>query len=261
MTPVESTTQFTAEVISNEPVIRDANVLWVDAPNLASKARPGQFAMLLCGDSTYLRRPLSIHRINDVKTRVAFLYGIVGKGTAWLSGVRAGSTLDLIAPLGNGFSVDGRGPATLVAGGLGIAPLVFLADELRKSGRDTTLLYGASTSDLLCQVYSAASDNTVLVTEDGTRGRKGLVTVCLPEFLKGNPEIFACGPASMLRALACMKELSTLKTQLSLEIRMACGLGVCYGCSVNTLRGMEQVCKHGPVFYLRDILWDGFVGI
>jgi dihydroorotate dehydrogenase electron transfer subunit len=259
--PVSNAVRLSAEVISNCSVIPGANLIWLEAPVLALKARPGQFAMLSCGGQTFLRRPFSIHRISKNKTRVSFLYGMVGKGTLWLSELKPGSILDLIAPLGNTFELDGTGPAVLIAGGLGIAPLIFLADELRQRGRETTFLYGAASSNLLYQKCLTDFDDVVLVTEDGSAGREGMVTGCLPEFLKVNSEVFACGPAPMLKALGGMVKLTELKTQMSLEVRMACGFGVCYGCSINTVVGMRQVCKHGPVFYLRDIVWDEFASI
>jgi dihydroorotate dehydrogenase electron transfer subunit len=244
-------------VVSNEAYGSGITLLWLEAPEIAASARPGQFAMLKCENGTFLRRPLSIHRVSSDKTRLAFLFAIVGKGTDRLNKTRPGDCINLIGPLGNGFSLgSSTSEAILVAGGLGIAPLGFLAEELRFRGHSVKLLYGAATADIMCEGILPELPINILATEDGSRGRMGYITACLPELLSKNSRIFACGPAPMYRTMARMAELKDYEIQVSLEVRMACGLSVCYGCSVNTRQGLRQVCSQGPVFNLHDVLWD-----
>ena len=247
-----------SEVVSLEEVMPGVFLMWLLAPGIAGAAKPGQFAMLRCGSHNFLRRPLSIHRVSGDRQKLAFLFAAVGKGTRWLSGVTPGQELDLVGPLGQGFEIDvDASQLLLVAGGLGVAPLGFLADEARAQGKNVNLLLGAATASALCPAELLPGvDSCRSATDDGTYGRRGLVTHLLAESLPGTQQIFACGPLPMLRALAADPALRQHRAQVSLEIRMACGLGVCYGCTVNTVHGLRQVCKHGPVFEMADVLWD-----
>jgi dihydroorotate dehydrogenase electron transfer subunit len=252
-------TPFTqlSEVLSMEEVIPGVFLMWLLAPGIAAAAKPGQFTMLRCGSHNFLRRPLSIHRVSADRQQLAFLFAAVGKGTGWLSNVKTGQQIDLLGPLGTSFEINEHASELLlVAGGLGVAPLGFLADEARLSGRKVTLLLGAATATALCPVELLPGvDSCLLATDDGTLGHRGFVTHLLAESLPETQQVFACGPLPMLRALAADKALSRYRTQVSLEIRMACGLGVCYGCTINTGHGLRQVCKHGPVFEMSDIIW------
>ena len=255
--------QTESPVISNDPVLPGACLLWLRAPEIASIARPGQFVMLKCAGGAFLRRPLSIHRVSSDKTCLAFLFAAVGKGTAWLAELKPGDRLNLLGPLGNGFQIESKlKVAVLVAGGLGIAPLSFLADELMAQGTRVSFLYGAATTALLCpnRLLPKVTE-WALVTEDGSCGQRGFVTTYLPGYLTGNAALFGCGPTPMYRALARLDELQGKAMQVSLEIRMACGLGVCYGCTVNTRQGLRQVCHHGPVFKMDDIVWEELADI
>jgi dihydroorotate dehydrogenase electron transfer subunit len=248
---------FTAPVISNDIVAENVNLLWLEAPGIAQSCRPGQFVMLKCGDGTLLRRPLSIHRVSADKTRLAFLFAVVGKGTEWLSRLAKNDALSLLGPLGNGFTLTSESSgAVLVAGGLGIAPLGFLAEELQGMGKKVTFLYGAATSSTCIDSAIPERLSPLFSTEDGSRGRKGFITSCLEDYLQENNQVFACGPVPMYKTLAKMDTLHNRVVEVSLETRMACGLGVCYGCSVETSHGLRQVCSHGPVFNLGDVIWD-----
>jgi dihydroorotate dehydrogenase electron transfer subunit len=247
-----------ATVVLNEEVMPGVRLLWLGAPDIARAARPGQFVMLKCGGDTFLRRPLSIHRLNKDRGQIAFLFAVVGRGTAWLASVKPGEKLDLLGPLGRGFEMksDAR-RLVLVAGGLGLAPLGFLADEAEARGKEVTLLLGAASSRLLCPVEKLPQVSTcVLSTDDGSTGRKGFVTASLPAYLPQADQVFACGPLPMFRTMSRDASLKDKDVQVSLEVRMACGLGVCYGCTVRTKAGLRQVCKDGPVFRLQDIIWD-----
>jgi len=203
-----------------------------------------------------LRRPLGIHRV-DRDGRVALLYGVAGRGTAWLSQRKPGDLVDLMGPLGSRFLVK---PAAknllLVAGGIGVAPLAFLAEEVVGMGRRVTLLIGARKASQLCpgsQLPGAIS--IIKATEDDSEGRKGLVTDMVGELAAKADQVFACGPTAMYQSMARLDCLKGKSVQISLEERMACGLGACYGCTVKTRKGLKQVCQDGPVFELADIVW------
>lgn len=248
--------QLSAPIVSNSEIMPDVYLMWVEAAEIASTVQPGQFLMVQCGESL-LRRPLSVHRIRE-GGQLALLYATIGRGTNSLSRLKKGSTVDLLGPLGNGFSVNSKSRRVLlIAGGIGIAPLVFLTDAVLKQGLSVTMLLGAATA---AQVYPVRllppQIQLTLFTEDGLRvGRKGIITDAVPEFVHQADQVFACGPIGMYRRLvSLMEEIENEKPiQVSLEVRMGCGIGACYGCSIRTKSGMKQVCKDGPVFELSEI--------
>ena len=246
--------EFATVTAKIEP-IPDAHLIWLEAPQVAPQVQPGQFVMVRCGEKGeyQLRRPLSIHQREGDK--IALLFSVVGGGTQWLSQRQPGDRFDLLGPLGNGFTINPESKKLLlVAGGIGIAPIHFLADEAKKKGHEVTLLYGTPTA---AQLYPHLPKvNLIVATEDGSEGEKGMITDLIPDFIGEAEQLFACGPLAMYRAMAQMSELKTKPVQISLEVRMGCGLGVCYGCTVKTKRGLRQVCKDGPVFELNDILWE-----
>ena len=250
--------QVTASVTSNREVMPGVYLIWLESPQIASTARPGQFVMVRCGEESLLRRPLSIHKLG--KAKLALLFSVVGRGTHWLAHRQTGDNLDLLGPLGNSYSIH---PASrnllLVAGGIGIAPLCFLAQEALNQGCSVTLLLGAPTATQLYprELLSSGAELGI-ATEDGTAGKKGMVTDLLPNFARRVDQIFACGPALMYRDMATQSRqiLEAKSVQISLEVRMGCGLGICYGCTLRTKRGLKQVCQDGPVFELDDIFWD-----
>jgi len=250
--------QVHAAIISNNEVMPGVYLIWLESPQVASAVQPGQFVMVSCGEGfeCLLRRPLSIHQSADA-TKLAFLFAVVGKGTHWLSQRRAGDKIDLLGPLGNGFSIDPDSHnLLLVAGGIGIAPLRFLAEQALNRGYSVTLLLGAQTSSQLYPKHLLPPGiELIITTEDGTAGRKGKVTALLPDFVGRADQVFACGPVSMYIDMADKYHqfLKHKPVQISLEVRMGCGLGVCYGCTVKTKRGLKQVCRDGPVFDLEDI--------
>lgn len=231
---------------------------WLESPQIVSSTQPGQFVMVRCGEETLLRRPLSIHQVD--KTKLALLFTVVGKGTHWLSQRQAGDKIDLLGPLGRGFSVLPTSRNLLLgAGGIGIAPLGFLAQEAVNQGHSVKLLMGAPTaSQLYPQHLLPPEIELITATEDGTTGEKGKLTDILPDFTGWADQIFACGPMSMYKTMAekYHQLLKTKSVQISLEMRMGCGRGICYGCTVKTKNGLKQVCQDGPVFELNDIIWD-----
>jgi len=252
--------QAKANVISNDEIMSGVYLIWLDCPSIAPPAQPGQFVMVRCGEGVeyQLRRPLSIHQLDG--ERLALLFNVVGRGTRWLSECQVGEEIDLLGALGNGYSVHpSLHNLLLVAGGIGIVPLVFLAQQALTRGYSVTLLLGAPTASQLYPGHLLPAEaKLITATEDGTRGKKGMITDLLSDFIGGADQIFACGPSSMYQTMSAQKQKLTKAkpVQISLEVRMGCGLGVCYGCTVKTKSGLRQVCKDGPIFDLDDILWE-----
>jgi len=255
--------RFSAPVLSVEEVRPGIFLLWARVPEIAPE--PGQFFMLGCGEETFLRRPLSVHR--TAPSRLAFLFQVVGKGTAWLSGRKPGDSLDLLGPMGRGFQLDRRAKSVLlVAGGMGVAPLAFLAQRSLEQGLEATILLGARTGErLIAGGFLPKGVELVTITEDGSQVKKGKVSdlflgtlpALVPAFTSGATQVFACGPVEMLKAMSMMPELEGVPVQVSLELRLGCGFGVCLGCSVPTRNGNRLVCRDGPVFLLDEVVWEG----
>jgi len=250
--------QSSATVVSNREISPNTYLMWVEATHIATSAKPGQFLMVQCGHKhdLLLRRPFSIHRVS--KKQVAFLFNVVGQGTQWLSTRRKKDQLNLLGPLGKEFSITPSAcNILLVGGGTGIAPLVFLAEYAQSQGKSTTLLLGASTGESLYPSSLIPHGITfVPITEDGSQGRKGSVTDFVLEHQAQSDQVFTCGPISMYKAMAAQMQLLKKSVQVSLEVRMGCGFGICYGCTIRTRNGLRQVCKDGPIFALQDVLWD-----
>ena len=229
--------------------------VWVEAPEFAAAAQPGQFAQILVPGKT-LRRPISICDAADGMLR--FVFQVRGGGTARLAKDSAGDAWDILAPLGHGFSLPARGGRALfVGGGSGVPPLLFAARQLGAGAR-AVLGFRSRDGVILEEDFARAGCEVAVATEDGSAGYHGLVTGCLDG---PDPDaVFACGPTPMLRAVAAWAEEKGVPCQLSLEERMACGLGACLGCACKLRRdGREEyghVCKDGPVFDAREIVWE-----
>ena len=261
--------QSSCTITSNVEVMPSIHLMWIEAPDIAVAAQPGQFITVRCGDFP-LRRPFSVHQVSS--REIALLFKVTGKGTLWLSQQQKRDRIDILGPLGRGFSIEpGARNLLLVAGGIGIAPLVFLM-QYAVSQHQITLIHGASTA---AQLYTERSQPTAIsyqgvqfvpVTEDGSMGKKGMATDILPDFLDRADQVYACGPLEMYKAMAEVSlrvptlsgrsNLELKKSQVSLEVRMGCGFGACYSCTINTKKGLKQVCRDGPVFELDDIIWQ-----
>lgn len=262
--------QFIATVVSNDetpPVFSHprAHVLGVrlvrlKCPEMPREVRPGQFVMVRCGDECVLPRPFSVHQARHGDIAILFVVLGQGKGTTWLSRRQAGDKVELLGFLGNGFSIEPKSERLLlVAGGMGIAPLYFLAEEALARGRKVTLLYGTVNASRHPERLFPSKLELVAATEDGSVGHKGRATDLLSRYAPKADQVFACGPLPMYRDMATRKRelgLEGKPVQISLEMRMGCGIGVCYSCTVKTRSGLKQVCKDGPVFDLDDVLWD-----
>ncbi len=250
--------QVLCQVISQVPVMPGVSLAWFESPEIAQSAKPGQYVMVKCGEENFLRRPFSIYGTDGNKDKFAILYARVGKGTTWLSEQKVNSTVDILGPLGNGFNIYPESHhLLLIAGGIGIAPLNFLAIEAQKKGCSVTIRQGGKTiAHVFKDEFKPAKVTFNTVTEDGSTDEKGLVINGLSKLLNRTDQIFACGPMPMYKTMAQMAELKGRPVQVSLEIMMGCGRGVCYGCTIKTKLGLKKVCQDGPVFDLDDILWD-----
>ena len=260
----------TVSIKFNRQIGKDTWLMGFRSANLASLAKPGQFLMVHLGRTTkdpLLRRPFSIHRIQD-NNQLMLLYKIVGKGTLLLSCLKKDDSISVIGPLGNGFTISKPHEKTLlIAGGMGVAPLFFLAQSLHKVQKQKiTMFLGFSTSHevILINELKDLNIDLSLTTEDGSLGITGLVTDLLDEYigqeLNQLSTIYACGPILMLKKVAQMATASNLRCYVSLEGRMACGLGICQGCAVkannNKNKPYYYVCQDGPVFSSEMIDWQ-----
>lgn len=248
-----------ATVLSNEPCCEGGYVIWLDAPNLAAAGHtPGQFVMVRCapeGGDPEFSRAFSYHRAEE--GRIALLYAVAGRGTAWLAARRRGDTVSLYGPLGNGFRLpDGSGNLLLVAGGVGVAPMVDLAEVALARGHQVTAIMGARTASQLLPASAWPSEvEYVVVTEDGSQGLRGRVTEHLDEYVAWSSKLYACGPNPMFASMAeALRQNGRRQTpEILMEENMPCGWGLCYGCAIFTRHGVRLCCKDGPRFNLFDV--------
>lgn len=262
--------QLLAEVLSNQEITKDHFVLTCVAPEIASEARPGHFVNSRIADEgcdPLLRKPFSIYTVDRAEGLISILYSVVGATTRGMARKRPGEYLDLVGPLGGRlFRSDARQDALhiMVGGGYGVPPLVFLSRELLASNKDSRIafLIGARTKDLLlCEKeLRAAGVATHTSTEDGTHGVRGRVTDVLEPLVETHREtamtVYCCGPTSMMRVVGDLCGASGIPCQVSLEVSMPCGVGVCMGCVLD-LKDSRRVrcCTDGPVFDAREVAW------
>lgn len=222
---------------------------------------PGQFAEIRVDNSpsTFLRRPISINYVDREKNEVWFLVQLVGDGTRKLATLEKGDLLNVVLPLGNGFSKPQtpEEKVLLVGGGVGTAPMLYLGESLLKRGCKPSFLLGARSKNDLLQLEQFTSLGEVYVTtEDGSMGEKGYVT--MHSVLKDHKfdMIYTCGPKPMMVAVAKYAKESDTECEVSLENTMACGVGACLCCVEKTDEGHVCVCKEGPVFNIKKLLWQ-----
>ena len=254
--------QDKVEIISNKIVAEGFYRMAVRSHRLAKDASPGQFVHVKVSDGgePLLRRPFSIHGLDD-RDVIVFLYRVQGAGTAAMAARKAGERLDVIGPIGRGFTVDGcYKRVVLAAGGIGVAPLLFLAQQYKAKGADVTALIGARNKDvLLCASdFKTLGCRVMTVTDDGSSGSEGFATDLLESVITGGRglvAVFACGPKPMMKRVSVIAGLYDVECEVSLEERMACGIGSCLGCAVITVNGYKKVCADGPVFRAKDVKW------
>ncbi len=246
-------------VLGRTEIVPGWHLFELEAPALA-RSEPGQFIQLRIGSLTdpLLRRPVSIHLADPAAGRIRLLVRNAGRGTALIARSKAGDELDLLGPLGRGFPfLAEEHPALLVGGGIGMAPLFFAAVQRQRAGLPFELLLGGRKGLLLPpdEYFSASGLNPLLITEDGSRGGCGTVTALLEKrlaLIRKPARIHACGPGPMLPQVVKLARSAGIPVHLSLESRMACGVGACLGCVLPVYAGesMEyrRVCRDGPVF-------------
>lgn len=260
--------QIKAKLLKNARVKDRYYQLILSCSEVSRVAKPGQFLEIKVAQKLepLLRRPFSIHCVKNSKIEI--LYEVLGPGSEILSKRKPGEYLDIIGPLGNGFSIRNSGQAILVAGGMGVAPLFFLAEKMAHS--KPLVLIGAKTKDLiLCeQDFKKLGCEVKIATDDGSKGYKGYVSELLESILRTtqylpvgrqahsrrNTTIYSCGPKPMLKEVSLISNKRKIPAQLSLEAHMACGFGVCLGCVVETQDGYKRVCQEGPVFESEKIV-------
>ena len=223
---------------------------------------PGQFAEIRIDGSntTFLRRPISINYVDKEKNEVWFLVQLVGDGTRKLGTVKPGDIVNVVMPLGHGFTMPRNATKTnplLIGGGVGTAPMLMLGSELVKMGCKPAFLLGARSSGDLLQLESFGRLGDVYTTtEDGSMGEKGYVTQHSVLHTKKFDIIYTCGPKPMMMSVAKYAKANTIECEVSLENMMACGVGACLCCVENTDEGHLCVCKNGPVFNIKKLLWQ-----
>ncbi|QPK93702.1 dihydroorotate dehydrogenase electron transfer subunit [Actinomyces sp. zg-332] len=237
----------TVEVITNEKIASNIYKMVVKG-NFVAKA--GQFYMVKCfEDKTMLPRPISICDVTD--TTLTLLYAVVGKGTKIMAEKTVGETVEVLGPLGNGFNIDSSKvgkKVALVAGGIGIAPMLYLAKEI---DAEIDLYLGFRDETYFVDEFKPYVDNIYITTNDGSVGHKGFVT----EIIKKNyyDKIYCCGPNPMMKSV---KNLGlNIPIDLSLESRMACGIGACLACSCRVKDQMRRICKDGPIFEASEVVF------
>lgn len=256
--------QQKATVKHLESLGADNYLLTLNCEQIGANAKPGQFVMLGVGvgSDPLLRRPFSINRIDDKLVRI--LFKVVGRGTEMLAGLGPGASVPILGPLGNGFDINLDRPACLVGGGMGIAPMLFLAEYLKdKKGdckQDMIILGGRDRSELepLVGDFQNLGFNLFTATDDGSFGIKGLVTNVLDMVLPpAETWLYCCGPEPMLHAVHRFGSKQDYEScQVSIEAEMACGMGACLGCSVPADKGgYLHVCTDGPVFESGKLVW------
>jgi len=277
--------QTKARILSRKKVAKDIFKISLFAPEICRTARPGQFINIRLTEmkDPLLRRPFSVHRIDgDV---LEILLRVVGRGTDLLTQLPRQTTLDILGPLGHGFTISDRAAAVLIAGGMGIAPLYLLAEELVKKGKKVFSLIGAEKKSLVLYETECRKLGTEVYvsTDNGSHGHKGFVTALLVSLLDEgkipqDAQYYACGPDPMLHALAPITKSRGLSCQISLEEKMACGIGTCLSCVCKVepeiaiaKRGVKEshiqtspdfpygyglVCSDGPVFEIEEVVWE-----
>lgn len=238
-------------------------LLALDCGQIANESSPGQFIQIRTGNGTdpFLRRTFSISGVNPGKGELKILFQVVGIGTEILCGLKRGISLNIIGPLGKGFdiTIPHESKALLIGGGIGIAPLFFLSDRMRDLGISHSFMFGARNLSGIDSVKKFLPDKCVYSTDDGSEGYCGYIheMLDLNIGIYSPSVIYTCGPDPMMREVARVAHKNGIPCQVSLEERMACGIGACFGCAVPHLDGrMVRTCVEGPVFDSREVFFE-----
>ena len=262
------------KILSRKEVAPNIYLIKLKAPEVAQEALPGQFIHIKCSKDNYplLRRPLSIHRIDKEKGEIHILFQVVGEGTKLLSQRVIGDDLDIMGPTGNGFNIypESR-KIIIIGGGIGVAPLLALCEESKRQGKEVRVLIGAQKKELVIgeENFRKLGAKVDVATNDGSYKYKGLVTDLLERIIKEGwlaDQVFACGPKLKLKKVVEISLDAHIDCQISLEERMACGIGACLGCvckiKTKNKKGnkvkyeFKRVCVDGPIFEGSEVVWD-----
>ncbi|RRD94767.1 dihydroorotate dehydrogenase electron transfer subunit [Clostridiales bacterium COT073_COT-073] len=251
--------QCQMQIVENMRIARDTYRMSLRANELdLSLFTPGCFINIKIDDSAYLlRRPISLYEIDLAAKLVRIIYKVLGKGTELMSKMAAGEELNILGPLGSGFPIQNDSQSVLLAGGgVGVPPLYELGKRLQERGVTITSVLGFQDADSVYAIKEFETLGQVFVsTIDGSFGQKGTIIDILNKQEIEFDTLYSCGPAGMLKALD-EKYQGKKEGYLSFEERMACGIGACYGCMVNTKAGLKRVCKDGPVFALGEVSYE-----
>ncbi len=250
-----------AEILKNECYIDNIYDMVLLAPEIAKEAKCGQFVNVYTGQAdTLLPRPISICEIDKSEGSLRLVYQVVGKGTKTFSVLKAGDKVKILGPLGNGFAVDqSKNDNVVVGGGIGAPPLLELVKEL--GGRACVFL-GSRSNPILVKEFEALGAEVHVATDDGSQGFHGNVVELMNKIGPKAEAVYACGPKIMLKYAAAWARERGVNPQVSMEERMACGIGACVGCAVKIKKAGEstysnlKVCKDGPVFLGEEVVWD-----
>lgn len=253
----------TAVVQEQRQIAAGIYEMWIET-ELAKQAKPGQFISVYTQDkSALLPRPISICEIDEEQNRLRIVYRVVGKGTKEFSGYGAGSKIDILGTLGNGFPLaEAAGKRVfLMGGGIGVPPMLETAKQLAGNTVATDIIMGYRNNDLFLKEDFEKYGNVHIATEDGSVGTKGNVMDVIREKNLQADIILACGPMPMLKAIKTYAEEQNIPAYISLEERMACGVGACLGCIVKTKEvdhhshvNNARICTDGPVYLASDVL-------
>ncbi|MEG0970716.1 MAG: dihydroorotate dehydrogenase electron transfer subunit [Acidaminococcaceae bacterium] len=251
-----SKTIVEAKVIGQKILSTDVKLIDVYAPEIAAQAQPGQFVNVCVSSqmAPLLRRPLGIAVVNVQTGVITMIYRILGEATQLLANACSGDVLSIIGPLGHGFDLTAQRPL-LIGGGLGLAPLVYLAQSF--CPQPVEVLMGGRTDKELfwTEIYTDLCEALHITTDDGSQGTKGTVLALLPELLQqGHYDcVYVCGPEPMMKAVAQVAQAQGVPCQVSLEKYMACGVGACLSCSCGGVHKRLKVCTDGPVFWAQEV--------
>lgn len=255
--PVQADCEVTAVTMLAERLYR----MDVSAPELAVRAKPGQFVHIACGEGNFLRRPISICDVSGGSLRLVFQ--TKGEGTLWLSRRVPGDRLDVLGTLGNGFRLANVGARPVfLGGGIGVPPLLMAMKAAKAQGAAPEAILGFRSRDaVILEDDFRAVGPAAVATDDGSYGTHGFVTDVLKRRLGDYTAVCACGPKPMLRAVAALAGAAGIPCQVSMEERMGCGIGACLVCACALGDGeggvrYGHVCKDGPVFDSKDVVWD-----
>jgi len=262
------------KILSRKEVAPNIYLMKLKAPEIVQDTLPGQFIYIKCSKDNYplLRRPLSIHRIDKKKEEIYILFQVAGEGTKLLSQRVVGDDLDIMGPIGNGFNIYPESKKIIiVGGGIGVAPLLALCEESIRQGKEVRVLIGALKKELVLgeESFKILGAKVDVATNDGSYKYKGLVTDLLEKIIKEGwlpDQIFACGPKLKLKKIVKISLNAHINCQISLEERMACGIGACLGCvckiKTKDKKGdkvkyeYKRVCVDGPIFEGSEVVWD-----